>query len=39
MAEVIEDHIHHHLAAPDWTQADRNEAAGELVDVVRANLK
>ncbi|HZG27597.1 DNA-binding transcriptional regulator, FrmR family [Ensifer adhaerens] len=39
MAEVIEDHIHHHLAAPDLTQPDRNEAAGELVDVVRAYLK
>lgn len=39
MAEVIEDHIHHHLAAPDITQTDRNEAAGELVDVVRAYLK
>jgi DNA-binding FrmR family transcriptional regulator len=39
MAEVIEDHIHHHLAAPELAQADRNEAAGELVDVVRAYLK
>jgi len=39
MAEVIEDHIHHHLAAADLTQGDRNEAAGELVDVVRAYLK
>ena len=39
MAEVIEDHIHHHLAAADLTQVDRNEAAGELVDVVRAYLK
>ncbi len=39
MAEVIEDHIHHHLAAADLTQPDRNDAAGELVDVVRAYLK
>lgn len=39
MAEVIEDHIHHHLAAADLTQPDRNEGAGELVDVVRAYLK
>jgi DNA-binding FrmR family transcriptional regulator len=39
MAEVIEDHIHHHLASGDLTQADRNEAAGELVDVVRTYLK
>lgn len=39
MAEVIEDHIHHHLAAGEVSQTDRNEAASELVDVVRAYMK
>ncbi|HEV7320692.1 MAG TPA: metal/formaldehyde-sensitive transcriptional repressor [Ensifer sp.] len=39
MAEVIEDHIHQHLAAEGLSQPDRNEAAAELIDVVRAYMK
>lgn len=39
MSEVVEDHIRHHLAAPDLLQSDRDEAAGELVDVVKAYMK
>ena len=39
MAEVVEDHIHMHVAAAEPSQKDREEAAAELVDVVRAYLK
>ncbi len=39
MAEVVEDHIHMHLAAADLSQKDRDVAAAELVDVVRAYMK
>ncbi|MFQ0815297.1 transcriptional regulator [Brucella anthropi] len=39
MAEVIEDHILMHVADGDLPQKERDEGAGELVDVVRAYLK
>lgn len=40
MAEVIEDHIRHHVASPDIaTQLERDKGADALVDVVRAYLK
>lgn len=39
MGEVIEDHIHHHLAAEGLTQKERDEGAAELIDVIRAYLK
>ncbi|WDZ78682.1 metal/formaldehyde-sensitive transcriptional repressor [Ensifer adhaerens] len=39
MAEVVEDHIHMHLAAADLSQKDRDKGAAELVDVVRAYMK
>jgi len=36
---VIEDHILMHVADGDLPQKERDEGAGELVDVVRAYLK
>jgi DNA-binding FrmR family transcriptional regulator len=40
MAEVIEDHIRHHVASADIaTQDKRDKGADTLVDVVRAYLK
>lgn len=39
MGEVIEDHIRLHLAAEGLSQKERDDAAAELIDVVRAYLK
>jgi DNA-binding FrmR family transcriptional regulator len=40
MAEVIEDHVRHHVASADIvTQDERDKGADTLVDVVRAYLK
>lgn len=39
MGEVIEDHIRMHLASTDLTQAEREEGAAELIDVLRMYLK
>jgi len=39
MAEVIEDHIREHVAAPGHDDVSRAKAADELVDVVRSYLK
>nr|WP_295745059.1 metal/formaldehyde-sensitive transcriptional repressor [uncultured Acidocella sp.] len=39
MSEVVEDHILMHVADQALTQSQRNEGAGELIDVVRAYLK
>jgi DNA-binding FrmR family transcriptional regulator len=39
MNEVIEDHIRIHLAAADLSQADRDDGADELIDIVRAYLR
>lgn len=40
MAEVIEDHIRHHVAGADVAgQVAREQGAAELVDVVRSYLK
>jgi DNA-binding FrmR family transcriptional regulator len=40
MSEVIEDHVHTHIASPGITSdAARAQGAEELVDVVRAYLK
>lgn len=39
MGEVIEDHIRIHLAAESLTQAERNEGAAELIDVLRTYLR
>lgn len=40
MAEVLEDHIHMHVANPEIeTDAERMKGAEELIDVVRAYLK
>ena len=39
MGEVIEDHIRMHLAAESLTQAERNEGAAELIDVLRTYLR
>lgn len=39
MGEVIEDHIRMHLAAANLTQAERDEGAAELIDVLRTYLK
>ena len=39
-AEVMEDHIRHHVANPDTdTDPDRARAAAELIEVVRTYLK
>ena len=39
MAEVIEDHVHEHVAADDLSAAARAEGTSELLDVIRAYLK
>ncbi|MGF6873531.1 metal/formaldehyde-sensitive transcriptional repressor [Paraburkholderia sp. MM5477-R1] len=39
MAEIIEDHIHMHVAADKLSAQQRQEGASELIDVVRAYLK
>lgn len=39
MAEVVEDHIHEHVAAESLPPEQRAEGAAELIDVVRAYLK
>ncbi|WP_337267687.1 metal/formaldehyde-sensitive transcriptional repressor [Oryzifoliimicrobium ureilyticus] len=39
MGEIIEDHILSHVAAADLTQAEREEGAAELIDVLRSYLK
>ena len=37
-AELIEDHLHHHVVEPE-NEADRLRGADELIDVVRTYLK
>jgi FrmR/RcnR family transcriptional regulator, repressor of rcnA expression len=39
MAEVLEDHIHLHVADPALASDRRSEGAAELIDVVRTYLK
>jgi DNA-binding FrmR family transcriptional regulator len=40
MAEVVEDHIHTHVASPSIdSEAQRKKGADELVEVIRAYLK
>ena len=39
MGEVIEDHILTHVAAAELSQAERDEGAAELIDVLRMYLK
>ncbi|KIF65884.1 transcriptional regulator [Streptomyces sp. AcH 505] len=39
MAEVVEDHIVHHVADHALGQKQRSEGAAELIDVVRTYLK
>ncbi len=39
MAEVLEDHIRHHLLSPERSSAPPHELAEDLVDLVRAYLK
>jgi DNA-binding FrmR family transcriptional regulator len=39
IAEMIEDHIRAHVAAPDVTEKDRDRGATELIDVIRKYLK
>lgn len=39
MGELIEDHIHTHVAADNLSAQQRQEGASELVDVVRAYLR
>jgi DNA-binding FrmR family transcriptional regulator len=39
MAEVIEDHVRCHVAAPSLPAKERAERTDELIEVVRAYLK
>jgi DNA-binding FrmR family transcriptional regulator len=39
MAEVLEDHIRHHMMGPEKTAASSAELAEDLIDLVRAYLK
>ena len=39
MAEVVEDHVRCHVAAPGVPAKERAERADELIEVVRAYLK
>jgi DNA-binding FrmR family transcriptional regulator len=38
MAEVLEDHIRHHLLSPEKASVPPNELAEDMVDLVRAYL-
>jgi DNA-binding FrmR family transcriptional regulator len=39
MAEVIEDHIRFHVAAPSLSAKERGENSAELIEVVHSYLK
>ena len=39
MAEVLEEHIHTHIADPAINDVERTQAADELIDVLRTYLK
>jgi DNA-binding FrmR family transcriptional regulator len=39
MAEVLEDHIRHHLLSPEKASVPPNELAEDMIDLVRAYLK
>jgi DNA-binding FrmR family transcriptional regulator len=39
MAEVVEDHVRCHVAAPRLPASERAERADELIEVVRAYLR
>jgi DNA-binding FrmR family transcriptional regulator len=39
MAEVLEDHIHMHVADPGLAKSKRSEGAAELIDAVRTYLR
>lgn len=39
MAEVLEDHIRHHMAGPEKSEIPATELAEDLIDLVRAYLK
>ena len=39
MAEVLEDHIRHHLLTPERSKAAPQELAEDMIDLVRAYLK
>jgi len=39
MAEVVEDHVRCHVAAPGLPASERAEHADELIEVVRAYLR
>jgi DNA-binding FrmR family transcriptional regulator len=39
MAEVLEDHVRHHVFAPALPANERAEGADDLMEVVRAYLK
>jgi DNA-binding FrmR family transcriptional regulator len=39
MAEVLEDHIRHHLLSPERSSAPPHELAEDMIELVRAYLK
>jgi FrmR/RcnR family transcriptional regulator, repressor of rcnA expression len=39
MAEVLEDHIRHHLLSPERSSAPPHELAEDMIDLVRSYLK
>jgi len=39
MAEVLEDHVRHHIAGEDKSGVSRGDLAEDLIDLVRAYLK
>jgi DNA-binding FrmR family transcriptional regulator len=39
MTEVIEDHLRTHIANPDTSDVEREQATDELIDVIGAYLK
>ena len=39
MAEVLEDHIRHHLLSPEKASVPAHELAEDIIDLVRAYLK
>lgn len=39
MAEVLEDHVRHHISGSEKSAISRSELAEDLIDLVRAYLK
>lgn len=39
LEELVEDHLRHHVAHPDLSEADRQSGAAELIAIIRRYSK